>query len=489
MATQLDIPAYNDENDELTALVAKLLLGKLRCHLGITCDSCLRMNFFGYRYKCAVCDNYDLCSDCFEDRKQSGDHKTNHPLKVIRSPDVYSRFSTLFGLGLPILQLLLLEKNATHDVSCNSCDDGNPVKGILFICDDCRGYRLCYSCFEAEKVTGSHERFHCLLIRVTPRSYRIQGSNITLIKKLGAGSFGEVYRCTINGVTAAIKLCNTKDLTTLSGKERQSLENEIQIYQEFFCNYIVEIKGFGEGSGNKLFLVLEYLSEGNLEEHMKKQSYARVSKRRRFYFCENIIRGLVRMHRKGIIHKDLKPDNIFLTDNDTLKLGDLGIAFNPDSTSQGVKRIHQQLYYPTNDPNSSHPSYDIYAFGLLVNEIMTGQRNTKLSPEDCKEAEKVPYFGDMIAACISQNGRDRPTTACVKQHLLNFHQYLDKQSKQNEKKYEQETLERRNEIFDKAYQSFSAQVRFVNEVDDAYQERPLPQGIPFMFRLYILKQQ
>ena len=201
------------------------------------------------------------------------------------------------------------------------------IEGLLFICDDCRGFRLCYKCYSQNKVSSEHKNDHCLLIKVTPKSYEITGANITLGKKLGAGSFGEVYKCDINGSTAAIKMCKTKDLSTLTHGERQSLENEIEIYQEFFCDYIVEIVGFGMGTGNRLFFILEYLSSGNLEAHIRSDSYSIVSKRRRFLYCENIIRGLFRMHKKGIIHKDLKPDNIFLTDHKTIKLGDLGIAF------------------------------------------------------------------------------------------------------------------------------------------------------------------
>ena len=287
-----------EDDDKLSQLVTRLVLGKLGCHFGIRCDSCQKKNFFGYRYKCAICDDYDLCSDCFEDRRQNADHQVYHPVKIIRSPDIYSKLGNLFSLGLPTLQEVLCAKKVTHDVFCKSCANEEPIKGLLFICDDCRGYRLCYDCYKTGKVAESHERFHCLIIRITPKSYKLRGASISLVKKLGAGSFGQVYKCDVDGATAAIKFCNSKDLTTLSGRERQSLENEIQIYQEFFCNYIVEIKGFGESSENKLFLLLEYLSEGSLDDRLKSSSYATVSKRRRFFYCENIIRGLFRMHKK-----------------------------------------------------------------------------------------------------------------------------------------------------------------------------------------------
>ena len=471
--------AYSGEDGEakrLAKLFTKVLLGKIGCHYGVTCDSCLTKNMFGYRYKCAVCDDYDLCTDCFEDRKESKKHQVHHPMQVIRSPDVYFHFRKLFKLGLPNLQSYLCDNDVTHDMVCNPCSKRQKVTGLLFICDDCRGYRLCYNCFKTGKVSESHSNNHCLIIQVTPNDYEYQGANITLLKELGEGSFGEVYMCDINGERAAIKLCHTKNLEKMSINEKQTLENEIKVYQEFFCNYIVEIKGFGIGTGDRLFLVLEYLSEGTLQERLSSKSYKDISKRRRFLFCQNVIRGLFRMHKKDIIHKDLKPENIFLTDHDTVKLGDLGIAFHPDCTSQGVQRIHQAEYYPTNNPNSCHQSYDLFAFGLVFNEIMTGQKNLKLTQDDCKNPRKVPYFGPMISACLSESGRDRPTTSCIKQHILDFHEHLDTYLEENDIDYESEKLGKRNEIFDRAYHTFATKNKFTKVIDETYQERPSNKG-------------
>ena len=83
----------------------------------------------------------------------------------------------------------------------------------------------------------------------------------------------------------------------------------------------------------------------------------------------------------------------------------------------------------------------------------------------------------MISACISKNGRDRPTTQCVKEHLLEFGPYLDQEIQKNGTKYNEESLEKRNDIFDKAYNKFTSRVKFVNETDQEYQERPKQEGL------------
>ncbi|KAH7639302.1 E3 ubiquitin-protein ligase KCMF1 isoform X2 [Dermatophagoides farinae] len=52
-------------------------------HQGVTCDTCLKQNFRGKRYKCLICLDYDLCSSCYETRTSFGSHNSNHPMQCI----------------------------------------------------------------------------------------------------------------------------------------------------------------------------------------------------------------------------------------------------------------------------------------------------------------------------------------------------------------------------------------------------------------------
>ena len=51
--------------------------------LGISCDSCTKSNFPGRRYKCLLCDNYDLCGSCFDSNAESRNHKKTHAMQCI----------------------------------------------------------------------------------------------------------------------------------------------------------------------------------------------------------------------------------------------------------------------------------------------------------------------------------------------------------------------------------------------------------------------
>ena len=58
-------------------------LQKCICILGVSCDSCLRGNFRGSRYKCLICYDYDLCVACYEAGNTTNRHTTEHPMQCI----------------------------------------------------------------------------------------------------------------------------------------------------------------------------------------------------------------------------------------------------------------------------------------------------------------------------------------------------------------------------------------------------------------------
>lgn len=52
-------------------------------HTGVSCDSCLKSNFRGRRYKCLICYDYDLCATCYEEGATTTRHSTDHPMQCI----------------------------------------------------------------------------------------------------------------------------------------------------------------------------------------------------------------------------------------------------------------------------------------------------------------------------------------------------------------------------------------------------------------------
>ncbi|CAF3514399.1 unnamed protein product [Rotaria socialis] len=61
-------------------------------HIGVSCDSCLKTNFSGRRYKCLQCDNYDLCGSCYDMAAESQNHIQMHPMQCILTKTAYELF-------------------------------------------------------------------------------------------------------------------------------------------------------------------------------------------------------------------------------------------------------------------------------------------------------------------------------------------------------------------------------------------------------------
>ena len=79
-------PSYQELSPgHFTTCLAQLDLHRLRMsrHEGVSCDSCMRSNFRGRRFKCLICYDYDLCSSCFEQGASTPRHSASHPMQCI----------------------------------------------------------------------------------------------------------------------------------------------------------------------------------------------------------------------------------------------------------------------------------------------------------------------------------------------------------------------------------------------------------------------
>lgn len=116
------------------------------------------------------------------------------------------------------------------------------------------------------------------------------------------------------------------------------------------------------------------MANGSLEDalYKKKQS---LSLRRKFEIALDVLRGLRVLHRKGIVHKDIKPDNIFLDQFMMAKIGDYGVMFHTEKRTKGY--YTDQMAPLTRAPLlellllTPTTAFDMFQFGLLLNEIYT----------------------------------------------------------------------------------------------------------------------
>ena len=97
-----------------------------------------------------------------------------------------------------------------------------------------------------------------------------------------------------------------------------TFNNELKLYREVHANHVLHMYGYAQGKSKdpssgqekeQFYIVTEFASGGNLEKALKNSS---LSLFRKVLIAKEIASGLRRLHEKGIIHKDIKPDNIVL---------------------------------------------------------------------------------------------------------------------------------------------------------------------------------
>tara|TARA_X000000950_G_C13615592_1_gene537175 strand:- start:214 stop:669 length:456 start_codon:yes stop_codon:yes gene_type:complete len=84
---------------------------------------------------------------------------------------------------------------------------------------------------------------------------------------------------------------------------------------------------------------------------------------------DQIVNGLDYIHSKGYIHFDLKPENIFLTETQEIKIGDFGYSKNFAQEKFYNPDLYEKTFYICNDDTKCHSSIDIYSLGLIMLEF------------------------------------------------------------------------------------------------------------------------
>ena len=252
---------------------------------------------------------------------------------------------------------------------------------------------------------------------------------------LGRGGMGAVFRALDlikreagdDNPYVAIKL--------LAGDFREhphafvTLQREAKKTQELAHPNIVTVYDF-DREDDVVYLTMEQLSGAALIDVIKGKTDVVLDYKKKLDIIEQIARGLAYAHSKGIVHSDLKPANLFLTEDGVLKILDFGIA----------RAVSSELYQDSFDAGElgaltlsyaspemirfepPHPSDDIYALGIIICELLGGfhpfDRKDAKSAFDEKCTPKLPETKNpFLKKCIQQTlaleRKDRTEDASV----------------------------------------------------------------------------
>jgi serine/threonine-protein kinase len=256
--------------------------------------------------------------------------------------------------------------------------------------------------------------------RKTGRDREVIANRYRLDKLLGAGASGRVFLATdeISGKSVALKMFFAAG--TRGGAAYERFVREARLASTLRHPSLVEVYDVSVERG---FLVMEYLPGGSLAQRLATgERLAAVQVRR---MALDIIAGLEAAHHRGVVHRDVKPANVFFDVRGTAKLGDFGVAHLVDLGQTQTGGLIGTLAYMSPEQITGAPisiAADLYALGVTLFEAVTGrlpflgpdfvaQHLGEPAPSATSIAPDVaPGWDPILEGLLVKNPRDRTPT-------------------------------------------------------------------------------
>ena len=249
-----------------------------------------------------------------------------------------------------------------------------------------------------------------------------------ITQRIGHGGMAEVYEATdlINKNIVAIKFI--KEDVMMNSINIKRFENEALIAASLNHPNIVKVYNHGTLNGVP-YMANEYIKGQNLKEVLDFRSSLPLNEA--IDYMTQLASALSYAHQHGIVHRDVKPDNLYAMGDGTIKLGDFGIA-QTDATAQLTSKdteIVGSVHYLAPEITSGKPATaqsDIYSAGVTFFELITGHvpyiKNSAVDIAVAHVKEKFPspkkYLPNcpkeverIIFKCVKKNPRERYASA------------------------------------------------------------------------------
>jgi serine/threonine protein kinase len=230
-------------------------------------------------------------------------------------------------------------------------------------------------------------------------------SDFQVERKLGEGGQGVVHlaRHRISGYRFALKVIELK------GKKEVSVYSEVDIHSQLIHPNIIRLYAAWVEDG-KLYMVMEYASKGDIAREIELEDTDGLSEARAAEVVQQIASALEYMHSKDIIHRDVKIENMLVTGNSRVKLGDFGLSRRPEAGqtvfrgyggTDGYKSPETELGYC--DGRSDVYSLGISCYAMIWNGTPRIAKGTVQFDEDVKE-----FFSDESREFITGLTKKQP---------------------------------------------------------------------------------
>ena len=252
------------------------------------------------------------------------------------------------------------------------------------------------------KVSRLRKQIDALVRSTSIRASKAEAEFVSEIRRLAVESHGQL---------GALKKLHPLDESAVSDKRKAlgRMKSELEALKSISHPSLVRIL---DDNFHEQWFVMEYHSRGTLTKNMKKYTGRVLTS---LHDIRPVVDAVYRLHLKGIVHRDIKPDNIFLSDGGSLVLGDCGLAFRmerEDRLTETLENVGSRDFQPPWSQgmriDEVTPTFDVVTLGKTLWSMISGSPKPSLwycykDSDDlrrCVDDSAAVYAHEILKKCV-----------------------------------------------------------------------------------------
>lgn len=215
-----------------------------------------------------------------------------------------------------------------------------------------------------------------------------------VIEEIGRGGMGKVYRVYDQKISEIVALKLIKPEIGFNEKAVERFKNELKVARRISHRHVCRLYDLGE-YGLAHFITMEYVEGEDLKKFIRRAGQMTTGKA--ISIAKQVCEGLIEAHRLGVVHRDLKPQNVMIDRDGNARIMDFGLARFVEAegvTGSGVMLGTPEYMSPEQvDLKEVDARSDIYSLGIILYEMVTG---------------KVPFEGETPLSIAIKHKNEKP---------------------------------------------------------------------------------